>query len=207
VSGNALETVDPCDFLDQVLLDFQVEPPGRGRHDERLVGVLPLPDVRQPEPREDFGHLVRGNGDADHLAGPRDAHGDRPPLGQRRHRVGDRSRLAAADFQDQLRRTLYARNVVLEVHAALEAVRSVAREVVAPRAAGDRLRKEEGGLEEDVARPGFRLGRVPAHDAGKADGARGVGDAKDALVHFHDLLVEQLQPFPRPAEAHVDAAL
>ena len=82
----------------------------------------------------------------------RDAHAHRLALGQARDRVDDRAGLAAADLEDQLRRALDAVDVVVEVDAALEAVRGVAREVVAARAAGDRVGEEERRLEEQVPR-------------------------------------------------------
>ena len=81
------------------------------------------------------------NRHADDLAGALDAHRHRLALRQAGHDIVHAAGLAAADLQDQLRRPLDAGHVVVEVDAALEAVRRVAREVVAPRTAGDRVRE------------------------------------------------------------------
>ena len=105
----------------------------------------------QAEALEDRGHLLRRHRHADHLLRARDAHAHRLALRQPRHGVDGRAGLAAADLEDQPRGALDAVDVVVEIDAALEAVRGVAREVVAPRAALDRVGPEERRLEEHVA--------------------------------------------------------
>src|SRR5690606_18559219 len=65
----AFVTPDPRDFLDQVLLDLQVEAVRRRRDDETLA-VAPR---RQAQALEDRGDLGLGNVDADHLARARHA--------------------------------------------------------------------------------------------------------------------------------------
>ena len=169
----------------------------------------PRPDrvCREAEPLEDSGHLARRYGDAEDLLRPRDPHPDGLALGQLRHRVHGRPRFAAADLEDQRGRALDPLHLVVEVDAALEPVRGVAREVVAPRAAGDRLGEEERRLEEHVPRVEIRLRAVAAHDAGEADRAARIGDREHVGVDLDGLLVEELHALAAAPEADVDAAL
>src|SRR5258705_253969 len=85
------------------------------------------------------------------------------------------TRSSASEVQDQPGRALDAVGVIGKIHAALETVRGVAREVVAARAPGDGRRKEESRFEEQVPGRRLGLGRRPAHDAGEADRPRIVG--------------------------------
>ena len=85
-------------------------------------------------------------------------------------------------------------------------MRGVAGKIVAARAARDGVGEKKCGFEKNVPAVRLGLGRIATHDAGKPDRARGIGDAQHGLVHVDALLVEELQPLPLPAEAHVDAA-
>ena len=58
-----------------------------------------------------------------------------------------------------------------------------------------------------MARAGLRLGRLPAHDAAKADRARIVADAQHRAVDLDLLPVEQQHFLALSAPAHVDRAL
>jgi len=94
--------------------------------------------------------------DAQHLLGARAAHVHGFALWQARHVVDRRPRLAAADFEYQPGRALYSVDIVVEVDAALEAVRGVAGEIVAARAAHDCVGEEKRGLEEKCSCCRFR---------------------------------------------------
>ncbi len=97
-------------------------------------------------------HLFRGNRYADNALRARHAHEQRLSLRQSGDCVHDRPRAAATDIQYQLRGPLDAGDVVVEVDTALEAMRSIAREVEAARAPRDGVGKEERRLEEDMTR-------------------------------------------------------
>src|SRR5882762_8724992 len=202
VRGDALEAVEARHFLDQVLLDGDVEAVGRRRDAKGVLSQL----HGKCEPRECPLHFRRRNRDPQYLLRACDPHAHGFTLRQPRHFVDGGPRLAAAELEDQARRTLDAVDVVREIDAALEAVRGVAREVVAARASRHRLGIEERGLEEDVPRRRVRLGALAAHDAAQADHARVVGDAQHRLVDLDLLLVEQQDFFALAAPAYVDRA-
>jgi hypothetical protein len=94
---------------------------------------------------------VRLDRDAEHPTAAFDPHRHRLAFGQGEHGVIDRTRLPAADVEDQARDVLDVVDRRGEVHATLEAVRGVGREVVAARAATDRVGPPERGLHIDVA--------------------------------------------------------
>src|SRR6266404_5150910 len=119
--------------------------------------IAPEREVQTPE---DVGHILPAYRHADDLVRTSHPHTHRLALRQLRHRVVHRTGLATANIKNQPGRALDAVNVVVEVDAALEPMRGVADEVVAPRASGNRVRKEERGLEEDVAGLQVGLGAV-----------------------------------------------
>src|SRR5207249_9932598 len=112
------------------------------------------------EPRDVPLHFRRRNRYSQYLLRARDPHAHGLALRQTCHFVDGGPRLAAAQLEDQARRALDAVDVVREIDAALEAVRGIARQVVAPRAARHRLGIKERGLEEDVPRRRVRLGAL-----------------------------------------------
>ncbi len=81
------------------------------------------------------------------------------------------------------------------VDAALEAVRGIGREVVAARAALDRLRPPERRFQVDVGGVERDRGGVAAHDAGQRFDFALVGDHADPFVDLDRIAVQQLQRF------------
>src|SRR6476661_9517259 len=135
VRADALEAVDPRHLLDQVLLDLEVEAKARRADREAFLVLL----EGEPQTGKNLSHLFGGDRNTDHLLSTRDAHRHRLALRKPRHEVLGRPRLAAADVEDEARRSLDSVDIVLEVDAALEAVRGVAREVIAARTPGERI--------------------------------------------------------------------
>src|SRR5882724_578890 len=203
---NALEPIYASHLLDQVFFDFDVEAIARRRNDKELVGATALAAGFETESREDIRHLVRGDLHADDLARPRDSHFYRLPLRQRRHGVRGRTGLTATDIEYQCRGALDSVDIVVEVDPALEAVGSIARKVVAPRPACNRIRKKERGFQKHVSGVEFGFGTVTAHDAGQPDRSARIRDGQYAFIQFHGLLIQQLQLFALAGETHVDAA-
>ena len=127
---------------------------------KRYEGGLTVNVAAGPSPSNTAGSASRLKTSA--ISGCGHVHADDPrrararmrtggQLGQAGHGVHHRAGLAAPDLQDQLRCALDPRDVVVEVHAALETMRRVAGEVVAAGPPGDRIRKEERRLHKHVA--------------------------------------------------------
>ena len=213
MGGDILETVNAGDFLDQVLLDLEIETMRGGGDDEVGSVARAVASERQAQARENLFDLARVDGDAEHTGRARDAQADGLAYRQLRDGVNDRPgqrTFAATNVEDQFRCALDAGDVIVEVDAALEPVRRVAREVVTARASGDRRRIEERGFEKDVGGIELSLGRVAAHDAGQSDRAARISDAKHRKARQIDadrLLVEERERFARTTVAHVDPAL
>ena len=149
MGGDILETVNAGDFLDQVLLDLEIETMRGGGDDEVGSVARAVASERQAQARENLFDLARVDGDAEHTGRARDAQADRLAYRQLRDGVNDRPgqrTFAATNVEDQFRCALDAGDAIVEVDAALEPIRSVAREVVTSRASGDRRRVEERGF-------------------------------------------------------------
>src|SRR3954470_7189422 len=95
--SNALEPVQTRDLLDQVLLDLDVEPV-RGRlygKDIRFQCEWEVQMLERP------GHVLRRNGDAQHLLRARRAHAHRLSFRKLLDQILRGAGLAAADVEDQ----------------------------------------------------------------------------------------------------------
>ena len=174
-AGMRVVAVHARDFLDEVLLDGEVEAERRRRHDE--VGAFAREG--EAEAREHVGDRVGGQRDAEEArrrARCARAPGSRRGRSSRRDRVGERARAAAADFEDQLRRALDRARAAAEVDAALEAVARVAGEAQAPHLALDHRGIPERAFEVDARRVVGDAGVLAAHDAGQAQRLLLVGD-------------------------------
>src|SRR4029077_631769 len=104
------------------------------------------------EAREHVGDGVAADRDAEQPldAGAAQAHGVAPRKFRWARHVGQRSRAAAADLDDELRRALHRAGAAAEVDAALEAVARVARESEAAHLALDHGGTPERALEVDA---------------------------------------------------------
>ena len=158
---NLVVAVDACDFLDKVFLDGDVEPV-RGRCDGEVVAAA---NVRQAQTREDAGDHVGRNRDAEQLRHARAAQPHRSTRRQRSDRIAERSRAAAADFEDQLRCTLDGTRAELEVDATLEAVSGVALKAQSTHLALDHRRIPESAFEIDARRVVGNARVLAAHDS------------------------------------------
>src|SRR5207248_618279 len=109
-----------------------------------------------------------------------------------------------ADVEDQARGALDAVHIVVEVHAALEAVPGIARETVAAGTTHDGVWPEKRRFEKDLARRRVCLGALAAHDAAEADHPTVVSDADDARIDLHGLLVQEQHLLALAPPPHVD---
>ena len=141
------------------------------------------------QPGEYLSHRFSRNRHADDLLRAGNAHAYRFSFGELRHQVHHGARLATADVEHQARRTLDTLDIVIEVHAALEAMRGVAGEVVAPGAPGNRCGVKERRFQENVARRLRRLGALSPHDAAETNDTRVIADAQHRGIDFDLLLV------------------
>ena len=119
--------------------------------------------------------------------------------------IGYGTRFAAADIEDKAGSALDPGDIVVVVDAPLEAVGSVAGELVAARAPGNRVRIEERGLQQDITRRRLGFGAVAAHDPGEPDDTRLIGNGQHVGLQRDCLLVEQFDGFAGASEAHIDA--
>ena len=159
-------------LLDEVLLDLEVAAPRRRRdHQHR-----PLAPARHAERGEPPAHLGRGN--ATCRAAPWTRSG--------RRRIGRGASAASpglsstapgatappASRASSAGRRVGRRGHALGIDAALEAVGGLRREPEPAARAPHRPRREEGALEQHVARRRRDLARLAAHDARERDAGR-----------------------------------
>ena len=124
----------------------------------------------------------RAEWQAEYLLGTGGTQAHRVARRQRRGRLDDRAGFATADVEDQPRGALDRAPGTAEVDAALEAVRGIGDEAVAPRPTGNRLRREEGRFEEQFARRQRDATLLAAHDAGHGQRLGVVGDHQHVAV-------------------------
>ena len=170
------------------------DPPGvaRALHGAPDVGEdRGDPLVRHVQARQP-GHL--GGGEVDRRDGP-DV-----------RQVGGLPCAASAVFDEQVDHPLRCHGGQLGVHAALEALRGLAGQLVAAGGPGDGDRVEVGGFDEHVDRRLGDLGVRAAHDAGDPQDALGaaVGDEQILGVQGAFDAVEGRVPLPRPSAADDD---
>ncbi len=139
-SGNVVVTVQAGDLFDQVLLDFDVEAPGR-RLDQKIVAIA---GERQPEPGKQSGDLRRRQWHAKHSCRACGTQAHRVACRHLGPRLDHRPGCAAADVDNQAGSPLDGRAGATEIDATLETVRGVGAETVAAGTPGDRLRRKEG---------------------------------------------------------------
>src|SRR6516225_783905 len=111
-----IEAVNARDFLDEVFFECEVEAIRR-RGDREAVAIARW---RELEPTEDLIDRFRRDRETEQARDARRANPDWRTRGQGTSGVDERSGLAAADREDQLRRALDATRPELEVDAALE---------------------------------------------------------------------------------------
>ncbi|CUJ54402.1 Uncharacterised protein [Achromobacter xylosoxidans] len=201
--GDVLEAVDACHFLDQVFLDLEVEAIRR-RGDDEVVAIEREFQAQAAEDLCDFGLRDRH---AQHAMAARQAHAHRLALGQVDDLVVQRTGLAAADVDDQARDEFDVLRNRGEVHAALAAVAGLGAELVAARAAGQRLRPPERGFQVDVLRvERDRRGLAP-HDAGQAFDLVACHHHADLRIQRDGLAVQQFERLAFAGPAHRQVAM
>ena len=201
--GNVLVALQASDFLDQVFLDLDVEAVARRRDDE----VLAIAGKRQGQAREQFADTLGGQRQPEHLGDARRAQAHRLPRRQARRRLADRPRLAAADIDHQPRGTLERAPRAGEVDAALETMRRVRNEAIAPRTPGNRRRREKGRFEEHLGGGRGDAAGFVAHDPGHRHRTLCIADQQDVGLQGQRLLVEQADRLARLRHAGVDGAV
>ena len=194
--------MDTRDFLDQVLLDLDVEAV-RGRGDDEVVALAP---AVEREAAEQIGDRLGREVDAEDARDACAPQADRRALRQLGHGFADRAGLAAADGDHELAGAFERAAGEFEVDAALEAVRGVGGEAVAARTTGDRGRREEGRFEEQFARLQRDAALLAAHDAGHRQRFLVIGDDEHVGGEFQRLLVEQQELFARTRHARAHGA-
>ena len=191
------------DLLDEILFDREIESVRRGRNEKMVAGAL----AGEPQPREQCGDRLVGDLDAEET---RDARGPHANGIASRHlalHVSDRSRAPSADLHDELCRALDCAPAPAEVDAALEAVSGVAHESQPARLPLDHGRAPIRALQQHGCRRVADPRVLAAHDSGKSQRLRGVGDEQKVVVEIEHLLVEQRELLTGPREAHDDRSL
>ena len=215
---DVLIAVQADHFLDQVLLDGDVEAPRRRRDlKDRIrravagIGSLLLEDEAQAP--EGIGAVVSRQRQTTDARQTRQAHGHRLALGQPRDLIADRTRLASADLQHQTTQVLQMLDHRFGIHAALEALGGIGGEVVAARPSHDGGRPPEGSFQIDIGGL-FCIHRaaLPAHDAGQAHRTVIIADharrqTLGVRLHGHGLVIEQRQLLAGTPPADVQTAL
>src|SRR5262249_28006052 len=145
---DSIVPVEPRNFLDEVLLDREIEAiRWRSAHE---VAALRTRFERQP--LEDSGDRGRGNGHAQKPGDARSRNVHRIAAWELALYVDHRPRGAAAKLDDQLSGPIDRGGRIGEVDPALEAISGIRDEPKAPRLALDHGRVPEGALEEHRAR-------------------------------------------------------
>ena len=196
------------DFFDQVFFDVDVEAERRSGHGEHAIALL----CRQTQTGQRVKALLLRERHADDLGRARHAQRDGLWLGHvgllvvhdAAHGLG-----RAADFLDQLRDAFDVLNGTFGVHAALEAMAGIGREIEVARTASNGLGPPESGLDVDVLGVVGHGRGVAAHDAGERFDFAVVSDHADLdeVVERHGVAVEQLEGFALFRPAHVQRAV
>src|SRR5690606_16211996 len=197
-----VEAVDARDLLDEAPLVDEVGAPRRRRDVEAAVGGGDL----AADALEDLALPLRRVLDANEVGGELDRQRDALGLVRERQLGAAIGRRTARELDQQVDDALRRGVRDKRIHAALEALGGLARQLVAPRRARDRDRVERGGLDDDVGRLVVQLGVGAAHDARETDGARVVGD-EEILVAQRTLdAIERRELLALLGATHRDAA-
>ena len=200
VVGNGIETVKASDFLDEVLLDGEIEAIRRRGYQEILVGA----GKGEAETTEKCGNGLTGYGNAQQARDACGANAYRSACGQGSPHIGQRPGAAAAAIEDQLRRALDGACASREIDPAFETIAGVARETETPRLALDDGRIPEGAFEQHAGRRIADPGVLAAHDAGEAQRLFRIGDEQQIELEVERLLVQERELFAGLREAHDD---
>ena len=201
--GNLLEAMAARHFLDQVLLDGDVEAV-RGCRDHEGVEFFREGEIQAPE---DCRDLLGCDSHADHAGRPGYTHADRSAHGHRDAMIVDRTRDTAADLKHKVRDALEVLDGRLGIDATLEAMCSISREIEAPGPSLDGLGPPERGFHVDVGGLEGHGRRIAAHDASQTLDRLAVGDDADVSIERDRRAVEQLQGFARRAPTHLESAM
>ena len=159
-SGTLIEAVQARNLLDQVLLDRDVESPGRRRH---APGVGARRRTRHPKAVADDCRISASRDlGAEHQSGRAPvagAPGAASASSSASSATSSGPATPPARVEDQPRRSLERALLQRRIDAALEALRGIGHEPVAAAAPGDGLRREPGDLEQHVGRA---LDRCPS---------------------------------------------
>src|SRR4030095_11740486 len=98
----------------------------------------------------------------------RGTHAHRIARGQCAAHIGERTRLAAADLDDELRRTLHRARASGKIDAALEAIAGITHEPESLHLALDHRGIPERAFEVDACRIARDTRVLAAHDAGES---------------------------------------
>ena len=181
-------------FLDEVLLDRDVEAMARRNHAEDVASACDL----HAEPAQDVLDLRARNLDPEEARDALRAQRDARALWQLRldlrHDRGPRT--SAGNLHEQLGRTLDGAFLAARIHATLEALGGVRHEAEAARDARDGIRREKGGFEEYVGGVRGNAALLAAHDAGKAHRPGFVRDDEHGRIQ-RDLAAVQEQRVSR----------
>ena len=201
---HAVVAVMADQLLDDIRLHADVVAPGRRRHPDRPGAVARHLEAQALELLADRRHLQRDPRKALQLVDPEPEGAGRLGHGARHDR---RTRLAAAQLQDQPGRVLGAGQHHRRVDAALEAGARVAldAEPAAGRRGTDRI--EQRHLEHHIHGLRRAAGALAAHDAAKADGTTVVGDHGHAGLERVGPAVERLELLALLGKAQAQIAL
>src|SRR5258708_609718 len=161
VRRHVLVAVDARDLLDEILLDGEIESP-RGRRGAEISALLR--DFAS-EASQDPAHFRVLDAVAKQRAQAWRPHAHRRPRGQVAASLGDGTRASAANLEHQRARALERIARGGEIDAALETMRSVARERKLASLTLNGLGMAEGRLEEHLRAPPPHHGPLSAHHA------------------------------------------
>ena len=196
-----VQAVDTHNLFHQIGGAIHVAPPaGRG---DMQSGVL---RHHKTQILQDGDDLVAGHLDAaqclhqtriefDHLV--------RRGQGARDHHIGS---LAAAPFQDQLRRQFQAGQHKLRINTALETIARIGNNGLFAPGAGDADGIEPGGFDKDILGLQRTAGIFAAHDAGNATGETVIGDHDGLGIQHIGLAVQRQHLFMVIGHAGMQAA-
>ena len=147
--GDGIVAKHARDFLDEVLLDGDVETPARRLYVPTIAAAGHLHAQGHEDGFDAFGR----HRDTEDAVEARPAKDHRRAQGQLRRlfRRDDGARSAPANLEQQRRSALHGSRLQGRVHAALEALRGVRMQPMTAGAAGNGIRGEPSHFQEDVS--------------------------------------------------------